>query len=131
MQLYSVKKNKDYQLIVEDVVFDPAFAILSFVDSKEEYVEFWYDISECGYRFDIPFEASSVKFGVKFTPSDIYVQVIVQPVEAAIKSFRPFVNKVSEVEFSAKLTKDEKRLLCMHISTQLIKCIAQNNQQNN
>lgn len=121
MKLFSTNRNsKGRQLVCEDAVFDPNLITTLHADAEEKVVSFQYDFAECGHPLNLPFDAKTVDFLVKFTKHDIHICAMVEPCDDIDEQHEELVGDMGEVEFDVRMTVEEKYSLLLALFLPLL-----------
>lgn len=114
MKLFSTNRNaRGRQLVCEDAVFDPNLIVALHVDVEEKVVNFSYDFAECGHPLNLPFDAQSVDFLVKFTKHDIHICAIAEVGDDIDEQYEDYVNDMQDIQFDVRMSVEEKYVLLL------------------
>lgn len=120
MKLFSTNRNaRGRQLVCEDAVFDPNLIMALHVDVEEKVVSFSYDFTECGHPLNLPFDAQSVDFLVKFTKHDIHICAIAEVCDEIDQQYEDYVNDMQDVQFDVRMSIEEKYTLLLALFSYL------------
>ncbi len=114
MKLFSTNRNSmGKQLVCDDAVFDPDLITELHIDAEEKVVTFQYDFSECGHPLNLPFDAQTVDFLVKFTKHDIHICAMVDVDDEIDELYDDYVDDMSVAEFDVRMSVEEKYALLL------------------
>lgn len=121
MKLLSSKNTIQYgQIVCEDCILDTSLINNLKIDKSERFISFDYDANESGSPLNLPFKAESAKFHLIITQNELHIGVLVEIDNETLNNHECFANECGDIEFSVRLTLEEKLSLLRYLVNELI-----------